>query len=155
MMLRAVVSWTAAQALEVHLLLLQPSFNKHINSLSLWASKPQQFFMRYSLSQWYIFSVSFQTVSADFATPLYRNQIFFTRPSRAHLFSCNSLLSKSKQNNLGLKPTSTVFATPLQEIQICSQATLFSNAQDHEKQSCAKPFSLQNANTIALDFKSW
>ena len=62
---------------------------------------------------------------------------------------------KIKKNNLGLKPTSTVFATPLYQIQIIFQVTLVSNAQNHEKQTCAKPFSLRIANTIALDLKNW
>ena len=64
------------------------------------------------------------------------------------------LAIKIKKNCLGLEATSAVSATPLYQIEIFFQAKLFFDAPNHEKQTCANTFSLQIANTIALDLKN-
>ena len=61
---------------------------------------------------------------------------------------------KIKKDRLGSEATSAVFATPLHQIDIFFQAALFFDAPNHEKQTCANTFSLQIANTIALDLKN-
>ena len=64
-------------------------------------------------------------------------------------------LSIEIKNCLGFHTTSAVFANPLYRIQIFFQATLFFDDRNHEKQTCANMFSIQIANTIALDLKNW
>ena len=54
-----------------------------------------------------------------------------------------SLSIKMKRNCLGFHTTSAVFADPLYRIKIFFQATLFFDAQNNEKQTCANMISLQ------------
>ena len=90
-----------------------------------------------------------------FLQPLSSKIIYFPHELQGRIYSFAAPLDQNQKKCLGSEATSAVFATPLYQIEIFFQAKLFFDAPNHEKQTCANTFSLQIANTIALDLKNW